>query len=132
MHTQLPDCFVSPLAVITHGNARDSLSNPKSLSTNCFVYNIYPLSPTNIRSIQSQVRDRYTNTHSLVHIFSVITNRNIFQKFGIIYIYIYITQLAYNRITLLIPKMRIVCPNFGITRVTFIINYYGCSRFCVA
>ena len=51
------------MAVITHGNARDSLSNPKPLSTNCFVYNIYPLSPTNIRSIQSQVRDRYTNTN---------------------------------------------------------------------
>ena len=45
--------------VITHGNPRDSVANPKPLSTNCFVYNIYPLSQTNIRSIQSQVRDRY-------------------------------------------------------------------------
>ena len=31
-------------AVITHDNARDSLANPEPLSTNCFVYNSYPLS----------------------------------------------------------------------------------------
>ena len=31
-------------AVITNGNPRDSLANPEPLSTNCFVYNIYPLS----------------------------------------------------------------------------------------
>ena len=48
-------------AVITHVNIRDSLANPEPLSPNCFVHNIYPLSQTNIRSKQPQVRDRYTN-----------------------------------------------------------------------
>ena len=56
-HTQLPDCLCHHWrpppgkAVITHGNSRDSRSNPEPLSTNCFVYNIYPPNPTNIRSI---------------------------------------------------------------------------------
>ena len=49
-------------AVITHGNSRDSRSNPEPLSTNCFVYNIYPPNPTNI-SIQSHMSDRYTQNN---------------------------------------------------------------------
>ena len=66
-HAQLPDCSChhwrpTPVkAAITHGNSRDSLSNPEPLSTNCFVYNIYPPTPTNIRSIQSHIPDRYIN-----------------------------------------------------------------------
>ena len=47
------------MAAISHGDLRDSLSNPESLPTNCFVHNIKSPSPTNIRSIQSHVYDRY-------------------------------------------------------------------------
>ena len=48
------------MAEISHGDLRDSLSDTESLSTNCFVHNIESPSPTNIRSIQSYVYDRYT------------------------------------------------------------------------
>ena len=40
---------------------QDSLSDTESLPTNCFIHNIESPSPTNIRSIQSRVYDRYTN-----------------------------------------------------------------------
>ena len=39
-----------------------SLGNLGPLSTNCFVYNIYPLYPSYIRSIQPHVYDRYNCT----------------------------------------------------------------------
>ena len=75
-HPNFPRHHRRPLpvtAAISHGDLRDSLSDTESLPTNCFVHNIESPSPTNIRSIQSHVYDRYNYT--ILYDFYVICMR---------------------------------------------------------
>ena len=60
-HAQLPDSSCHQARQSLMAIHETAYATPNH-STNCFVYNIYPPNPTNIRSIQSHVHNRYTRS----------------------------------------------------------------------